>query len=94
MRIPDAPIKVEVTDETFAGVTYHLRGSLVPELQIEVSGQAVMFEHHTLLWKEHQVGIELRKLPGGIKRKIAGLDFFITKTAGSGNRQLDSGASL
>jgi uncharacterized protein (AIM24 family) len=84
MKIPDAPLKIEITDETFAGVTYHLRGALVPELQIEVSGQAVMFEHHTLLWKEHQVGIELRKLPGGVKRKIAGLDFFITKTAGSG----------
>ena len=38
MRIPDAPIKVDITDETFAGVTYHLRGSLVPELQIELSG--------------------------------------------------------
>jgi uncharacterized protein (AIM24 family) len=85
MKISDAPIKVDITDETFAGVTYHLRGALVPELQIELSGQAVMFEHHTLLWKEHQVGIELHKLPGGIKRKmLAGLDFFITKSAGSG----------
>ncbi len=85
MRIPDAPIKVDITDETFAGVTYHLRGSLVPELQIELSGQAVMFEHHTLLWKEHQVGIGLHTLPSGLKRKfIAGMDFFITKTEGSG----------
>jgi uncharacterized protein (AIM24 family) len=83
MKLPE-PIKIEITDETFAGVTYHLRGALVPELQIEVSGQAVMFEHHTLLWKEHGVNIELRKLPSGIKRKIAGLDFFVTKTAGPG----------
>jgi uncharacterized protein (AIM24 family) len=83
MKLPE-PIKIDITDETFAGVTYHVRGALVPELQLEVSNQAVMFEHHTLLWKEHGVNIELRKLPGGVKRKIAGLDFFITRTAGPG----------
>ena len=84
MRIPDEPIKIDITDETFAGVTYHLRGALVPELQIEVSGQAVMFEHHTLLWKEHRSASSCASCRAAIKRKIAGLDFFITKTAGSG----------
>ena len=43
-----------------------------------------MFEHHVLLWKEPAVQIELRKLPGGVKRKIAGLDFFVTKAVGPG----------
>jgi len=43
-----------------------------------------MFEHHTLLWKESQTRIELRKLPGGVKRKIAGLDFFVTRAIGPG----------
>lgn len=84
MHLPE-PIPESVTDETFAGVTYHVRGQLVPELQVEVSGQAVMFEHHTLLWKETQLDVELRKLPGGVKRKIAGLEFFITRTSGSGH---------
>ena len=28
--------------------------------------------------------VELKKLPGGVKRKIAGLDFFVTRTAGAG----------
>jgi uncharacterized protein (AIM24 family) len=78
------PIPATVTDETFAGVTYHVRGELVPELQIELSGRAVMFEHHVLLWKETEVGIELKKLPGGVKRKIAGLEYFVTRTTGSG----------
>ena len=78
MNLPE-PIQTTITDETFAGVTYHIRGGLVPELQVELSGQDIMFEHHTLLWKESQTKIELRKLPGGIKRKIAGLDFFVTK---------------
>ncbi len=83
MHLPE-PIPPVVQDESFAGVTYHIRGALVPELQVEVGQQSVMFEHHVMLWKQTQVDIELRKLPGGVKRKIAGLDFFVTKTAGAG----------
>jgi uncharacterized protein (AIM24 family) len=84
MHLPE-PIQATVQDETFAGVTYHIRGELVPELQIEVGSQPVMFEHHVLLWKETQLNVELKKLPGAIKRKIAGLDFFVTRTSGSGH---------
>ena len=36
MHLPE-PIPASVHDETFAGVTYHIRGELVPELQIEIS---------------------------------------------------------
>jgi len=56
----------------------------VPELQVEVGRASVMFEHHVLLWKQTGVNVELKKLPGAIKRKIAGLEFFVTKTAGTG----------
>ena len=83
MNLPE-PIQTTITDETFAGVTYHIRGGLVPELQLELANQSVMFEHHTLLWKETGTKIELRPLPGGIKRKIAGLDFFVTKAIAPG----------
>lgn len=83
MNLPE-PIPTSIHDETFAGVTYHIRGELVPELQVEVDGRGVMFEHHVLLWKQTQLNIELKKLPGAIKRKIAGLEFFVTRTAGSG----------
>ena len=83
MHIPE-PIPTDIRDETFAGVTYHIRGQLVPELQVELSGEPVMFEHHTLLWKEPGVNIEMRKLPGGVKRTIAGLDFFVTRATGPG----------
>jgi uncharacterized protein (AIM24 family) len=44
----------------------------------------VMHEHHVLLWKQTSVEIQLKKLPGGIKRKIAGLDFFVTLAKGPG----------
>jgi len=83
MHIPE-PIATDIRDETFAGVTYHIRGQLVPELQVELSQVGVMHEHHVLLWKETNVQIELKKLPGAIKRKIAGLDFFVTRAKGPG----------
>ncbi|MGA9876666.1 MAG: AIM24 family protein [Solirubrobacteraceae bacterium] len=83
MHLPE-PIQATVHDETFAGVTYHIRGELVPELQIEVGEASVMFEHHVMLWKQTSVDIELKKLPGAVKRKIAGLEFFVTRTAGTG----------
>src|SRR6202040_1391699 len=67
-----------------AGLPRHRRGELVRELQIEIADRAVMFEHHVLLWKETQLNVELKKLPGAIKRKIAGLEFFVTRTSGSG----------
>ncbi|GAC1319903.1 MAG: AIM24 family protein [Thermoleophilaceae bacterium] len=83
MHIPE-PIAGDIRDETFAGVTYHIRGQLVPELQVELGQVGVMHEHHVLLWKETNVQIELKKLPGAIKRTIAGLDFFVTRAIGPG----------
>ena len=83
MHIPE-PIATDIRDETFAGVTYHVRGELVPELQVDLGDASVMHEHHVLLWKEPDVKIELRKLPGAVKRKIAGLDFFVTRATGPG----------
>ncbi len=74
-----------IRDESFADVTYHIRGELVPELQVVLGPGSVMFEHHVLLWKETRVEIELKKLPGGVKRKIAGLDYFVTRTFGAGH---------
>ncbi len=83
MHLPE-PIEATVQDESFAGVTYHIRGELVPELQVEVGSASVMFEHHVLLWKQVGVNVELKKLPGGVKRKIAGMEYFVIRTAGAG----------
>jgi uncharacterized protein (AIM24 family) len=83
MDVPQ-PIQTQIHDETWAGVTYHIRGELVPELQVDLQDAAVFFEHHTLLWKQTHVKIELRKMSGAIKRKIAGGEFFVTKAVGPG----------
>ena len=48
--------------ETFAGVTYHIDGELVPVLHLELSGMPVYFEHYILLWKDLRVRIGIRPL--------------------------------
>lgn len=71
--------------ETFAGVTYHLDGELVPVLTVDVAPNShVYFEHHILLWKSPEVQIGLRPMKGMLKRMIAGMQVFITEAKGHG----------
>ncbi len=71
--------------ETFAGVTYHIDGELVPVLTVEVTAdQPVFFEHHILLWKHPSVEIRIRPMKGALKRMVAGMQVFVTEAAGSG----------
>jgi uncharacterized protein (AIM24 family) len=71
--------------ETFAGVTYHVDGELVPVLTIDVGHTPVYFEHHILLWKSPTVDIRLRPVfAGAFKRMLAGMQVFVTEAAGHG----------
>lgn len=71
--------------ETFAGVTYHLDGELVPALTIELTPtRSIYFEHHILLWKSPSVSIGVRPVRGAFKRMMAGMQIFITEASGSG----------
>jgi len=73
------------TDETFAGVTYHLDGELVPVLTVELnSSQTVYFEHHILLWKHPTVTIGIKAMRGAFKRMMAGMQIFTTEAQGPG----------
>ena len=84
MNLPE-PVASQPSTEQFRGGTARISGSLVPELVFDLDGSdGIFFEHHTLLWKDASLNIELKKLPGGIKRKIAGLDFFLTMSRGPG----------
>jgi uncharacterized protein (AIM24 family) len=79
------PRAAEPSVEQFRGGTATISGTLVPKLVFDLDGTGgVFFEHHTLLWKDATLNIELKKLPGGLKRKIAGLDFFLTQSRGPG----------
>lgn len=71
--------------ETFAGVTYHLDGQLVPVLTVSVApDQPVFFEHHIMLWKHPSVDIRIRAMKGALKRMIAGMQIFVTEAVGQG----------
>jgi uncharacterized protein (AIM24 family) len=84
VNLPE-PVATQPSVEQFRGGTARISGSLVPELVFDLDGSGgIFFEHHTLLWKDAPLTIELKKLPGGIKRKIAGLDFFLTMSRGPG----------
>jgi uncharacterized protein (AIM24 family) len=72
-------------DESFAGITYHLEGELVPVLTVELPSRAsVYFEHHILLWKHPTVDIGLRPMAGALKRMVAGMQVFVTEATGPG----------
>ncbi len=82
----DAPrlLETKVRDESYAGVTYHIEGELVPVLHVDVATMPVFFEHHILLWKDTTLDIGVKPLQGMVKRMLAGMPIFITKTIGSG----------
>ncbi|HEX5483282.1 MAG TPA: AIM24 family protein [Terriglobia bacterium] len=71
-------------DESFAGVTYHIQGELVPALSIEINAMPVYFEHHVLLWKDPQVQIGVKAIQGAFKRMVAGMPVFLTEARGPG----------
>ena len=71
--------------ESFAGVTYHLDGELVPVLTVELSSsESVYFEHHILLWKHPAVAINIKAMKGMMKRMMAGIQIFVTEASGQG----------
>ncbi len=80
------PIQVPTVkhDEAFGGVIYHIEGELVPVLHLELSTVPVYFEHHTLLWKDPRVEIEVKLLKGAYKRVLSGMPIFMTEAKGPG----------
>jgi uncharacterized protein (AIM24 family) len=84
----DMPVPVlkptAVTNESFAGVTYHIEGELVPVLHLELSGERVYFEHNILLWKDPSVEVTAAVMPGAMKRVLAGMPVFVTEAKGNG----------
>lgn len=71
-------------DQSFAGVTYHIEGELVPALIVELTEMPVYFEHHVLLWKDPQVEIGMQAVHGAFKRMVAGIPVFLTEAKGPG----------
>src|SRR5438067_8858786 len=74
----------QAADASFAGVTFHIQGELVPALTVELSAMPVYFEHHILLWKDPIVQINIKSLKGAFKRVLAGMPVFMTEARGPG----------
>ncbi|HET7584304.1 MAG TPA: AIM24 family protein [Gemmatimonadaceae bacterium] len=74
-----------VRNESFAGVTYHLEGEIVPVLHVELGDIGVYFEHHVLLWKHPGVTVRIRPMAGAFKRMIAGMPVFMTEALAPGH---------
>ncbi len=78
-------LKTSAQDESYAGVTYHIDGELVPALTVELTGaEAIYFEHHILLWKTTTVDIGIKPMKGAFKRMMAGMQVFVTEASGQG----------
>jgi len=84
--MPNAPVLMPTSAmaETFAGITYHVDGEVVPVLTVELRGVPVYFEHHVLLWKDTQTEISIRPVAGAFKRMLAGMPVFMTQASGHG----------
>src|SRR5438105_15693739 len=77
-------LPTNLTDETYAGVTYHIQGELVPVLHVELSQMPVYFEHHILLWKDPSVQVGLKSLEGAFNRVLAGIGILMTEATRPG----------
>jgi uncharacterized protein (AIM24 family) len=77
-------LPTKIQDETYAGVTYHIEGELVPVLHLELREMPVYFEHHILLWKHPAVHVGLKPMKGAFKRMLAGMPIFMTEAKGPG----------
>lgn len=78
-------LSTKITDETFANVSYHINGELVPSLIVDLNGSmGIYFEHHILLWKSTSLNVQLKKLSGVLRRKFSGLPVFMTETRDPG----------
>lgn len=77
-------LATQARGESFAGVTYHIDGELVPVLTVDLGKVPVYFEHHILLWKNPAVQVEIKPLKGAFKRVLSGMPVFMTQAKGPG----------
>ena len=70
------------TDE---GIRVRVEGHLVPIVELALGeGQAVYFEHHTILAKSPRLGVGLMPMRGALRRMLAGLPVLLTRASGPG----------
>lgn len=73
-----------IREETFAGITYHIQGDLVPVLEVILTTTPIFFEHHILLWKSPSTHIGIKAVKGLLRRAISGMPILLTSATGPG----------
>ncbi|MGP8209290.1 MAG: AIM24 family protein, partial [Acidimicrobiales bacterium] len=81
----EAPRLRDMAKFQFSNSTCQVEGELVPVAEINLSpGDGVIFEHHTMLWKDESVPVGVYPLGGGLKRSLAGMPYVVTQAGGPG----------
>jgi uncharacterized protein (AIM24 family) len=81
----EAPRLRDMTEFRFANSTCQVEGELVPVAELTLGrGDAVYFEHHSMLWKDTQTSLTSVNAGGGIKRMLGGMPLMLTKASGVG----------
>ncbi len=78
----------------FGQSTCQVEGQMVPVADIQLAaGDAVIFEHHVMLWKDAALAVANITLSGGIQRLLGGMPFTITQASGPGHIAFSRDAS-
>lgn len=81
----EAPRLRDMAEFRFSKSTCQVEGQLVPVAEINLSpGDSVIFEHHTMLWKDESVPVGVYALGGGLKRSLGGMPYVVTQAGGPG----------
>jgi uncharacterized protein (AIM24 family) len=80
------PVLVPLTPqaELRGGVAYHIEGTLVPVLLLELNGAPIYFDHYVFLWKEPTVQIGPKPNTHHFKRIRSGEAVFLVEAKGQG----------
>lgn len=80
-----APRIRDLTEIRFGSSVCQIEGRIVPVVTVGLgAGDRVIFEHHTLLWKDVRAQLSCQSMQGMFKRMLAGMPVVVTVAAGPG----------
>jgi uncharacterized protein (AIM24 family) len=81
----EAPRLRDMARFRFSNSEVQVEGELVPVAEVTLHpNDSVIFEHHTLLWKDESVPVGVYPTSGGARRMIAGMPFIVSQARGPG----------
>jgi uncharacterized protein (AIM24 family) len=81
----EAPRLRDMTEFKFSNSTCQVEGELVPVAEMSLAqGDAVIFEHHVMLWKDEGAPLSALNTGGGLKRSLGGMPHVISVGYGPG----------